>query len=146
MIGPVRDEHGAVGVTATSYGVRSRAAVAAPPSPVNPAVPVPATVEIVPVQGDLTDAVVPGVGDVEIAGRVERQAYRGIHPSRGRRSTVTGETRRTGAGDGGHGPVDVDPAHGMVRTVGNVDAVLCISGQAPLVEPHRHRCPPSAPP
>ena len=36
------------GPNATSYGVRSRAEVAWPPSPVFPAVPVPATVEMMP--------------------------------------------------------------------------------------------------
>ncbi len=62
--------------TATPDGQASWALVAAPPSPEKPCVPVPATVVMIPLSGNLPDAVVDRVRDEEVARPVNRNIVR----------------------------------------------------------------------
>ena len=131
------------GPNATSYGVLSRAEVAGPPSPLLPAVPVPATVEMVP----------PGV-----TWRILL-----LPESAMNRLPAASNASRTGAlsrADVAGPPSPVQPdvpvpamvttvpsvliaAYGVRAGVGDVHAVLAVDRDAPgRVEPHRHRLAP----
>ena len=94
-------------VASTREGLESFASVAAPPSPEKPAL-VPATVLIVPVGGDLADAVVVAVGDeVPAVGR-RGDADRLVQRRGGRRPAVTAQR---GGACPGHGVDDAARRH-----------------------------------
>ena len=83
-------------------GRLSWAEVARPLSPEKPGVPVPAMVVMMPVVTvELADAVVVGVGEVEIVDGVEGEALRGVELGGGGGAVVAGEALCAGAGDGG---------------------------------------------
>ncbi len=71
------------------------AAVAGPPSPEKPNVPVPATVVIVPVRRHPPDAVVARVREHHAAVRKQRHAVDEVELGRSRGTAVAGEARRT---------------------------------------------------
>ena len=76
MVLRVGDQHGARAVDREPGGEAQLCRGSGPPSPRKPATPVPATVEILPSGADAADAVAFEFGDVEIAGRIDRDVAR----------------------------------------------------------------------
>ena len=80
---------------------------------------------------DLADAVVAGVGEVEVAGGVEGEGGGEIELGGGGEGVVAGEAGDAGAGDGGDDAGgEVEFADAVVVGVGDVEIVRGVEGQA----------------
>ena len=100
--------------TATPVGSSNSAAVAVP-SPLNPAVPLPATVVMMPVARSPRGRGCAGVGDKDVAGGVHRHARRGVQLGGGGRAVIAAVTLNPVAGDGGdHAGAMIDLADAIV--------------------------------
>ena len=78
---------------------------------------------------DSADAIVVGVSDIEVTGRVNGDTGRGPQLSAGRRAAVAAEVRDAGAGDRGDGPrVGRDPADAKVVGVCDEEGARGVNG------------------
>ena len=80
--------------------------------------------------GDFADAVVAGVGEVEVAVGIERQGRGEVELGGGGERVVTGEAG-CGTGDGGNDAgVEVEFADSVVVAVGDVEIVYSVESEA----------------
>jgi len=114
--------------------------VAGPPSPEKSPEPLPAKVLILPSGENPPDAVVVLVGDVEVSGRVQRQAGRKVQGRQGRRAAVAAVVvvprARVGSNDAlrGHFADLVVPGIGNIEVPGGIDGQ---AGRSRQRSPHR---------
>ena len=108
------------------------AAVASPPSPLKPQVPLPAMVVMTWVAHvDAANAAVSGVGDDDVAVRVDRQAGRQAQFGGGRRAAVAGVAAGAVAGDDRDAARGaVDPAHAAAVVFAYVKIAVNVVGGA----------------
>src|SRR3989475_3635202 len=118
--------------SATPAGKSSSAAVAGPPSPLKPAVPLPATIVIVPrARVHPPDARVARIRDEDVARAVERDASREVEFGRGGRPPVAAETRGPVARHGRDRPrARVHPPDARVARIRDEDVARAVERDA----------------
>src|SRR5581483_11973860 len=78
--------------------------------------------------GDFAHAGGQRVGDVDVAGAIDGETFRGIQLGAGGRAVIAAEARRAVAGEIGDGPVGGDFADDVVIGVGDVEVACRIHG------------------